>query len=267
MRHGQQWWPLPINYMKIGRGIDVCQVSVVSWVVLIPSWPHATVSKAQVWCSLGFPWWCTQIWQKKTRIHMWELDFYNRENITKLCYKILDHTVISMNVLFSEKLVCGIALPWHRHLKKKLFVYCKHGLYYHMTHLLHTFIAKVKRALRSRGDQGISWKEMKMTNAMESLWIEGFLRKCAEGTRMLFFWEVSELGRIVGSFTWLQHLIPETSLVNLMSGILCCKTTHWLCSFWEGPWTERSHPLGTICVAITFWKDTWEVLKEKIMKN
>lgn len=118
MRHGQQWWPLPINYMKIGRGIDVCQVSVVSWVVLVPGWPHATVSKAQVWCSLGFPWWCTQTWQKKTRIHMRELDFYNRENITKLCYKILDHTVISMNVLFSEKLVCGIALPWHRHLKK-----------------------------------------------------------------------------------------------------------------------------------------------------
>lgn len=56
--------------------------------------------------------------RKKTRIHMRELDFYNRENITKLCYKILDHTVISMNVLFSEKLVCGIALPWHRHLKK-----------------------------------------------------------------------------------------------------------------------------------------------------
>jgi len=42
---------------------------------------------------------------------------------------------------------------------------------------------------------------MKITKAMESLSVEGFLRKCAEGATTLFFWGNSELGRTVGSFT------------------------------------------------------------------
>jgi len=144
MRLGQEWWPLPINYMKIGRWLYVCHVSVVSWVVLVPSWPYATVSKVQDWCPLGFPWWCTQTWQKKTRIHRTVLDLSNRENITKLCYKIFDHTVISMNAIFNEKRLCGIASPGHRHLMQELFVYCEHGLYYCSAHLSHSFTAKLK---------------------------------------------------------------------------------------------------------------------------
>lgn len=144
MRHDQEWWPLAINYMKIGRWLYVWQVSVVSWVVLVPGWPYATVSKAQDWCSLGFPWWCTQTWQKKARIHRIVLDLCNRENITKLCYKIFDRTVISMNELFNEKLLCGIASPGHRHLMQELFVHCEHGLYSCSAHLPHTFTAKLK---------------------------------------------------------------------------------------------------------------------------
>jgi len=42
---------------------------------------------------------------------------------------------------------------------------------------------------------------MKISRAMESLSVVGFLRKCAERATMLFFWGNSELGRTVGSFT------------------------------------------------------------------
>jgi len=41
---------------------------------------------------------------------------------------------------------------------------------------------------------------MKVAKAMESLRVEGFLGKCSEGTRIPLFWEVSELGRTLGSF-------------------------------------------------------------------